>query len=85
MGVDAILDSVQYVVDKDGQQTAVLLDLPTWDALRLLLEEIAEDEQLGRLMDEVENDASSEGEASWDLYRSLLPRHPSCMQIGREV
>lgn len=72
MGVDAILDSVQYVVDKDGQQTAVLLDLPTWDALRLLLEEFSEDERLGRLMDEVEDDQTFEGEASWNLYQSLL-------------
>ena len=40
MSVDAILDSVQYVVDKDGQQTAVLLDLATWDTLRLLLQEV---------------------------------------------
>lgn len=77
MGIDAILDSVHYVVDKDGQQTAVLLDLPTWDALRLLLEEIAEDEQLGRLMDEVENDESSEGEASWNLYQSFLSKAQS--------
>lgn len=77
MSVDAILDSVQYVVDKDGQQTAVLLDLPTWDALRLLLEEFSEDERLGRLMDEVEDDQTFEGEASWNLYQSLLPNDQS--------
>lgn len=72
MSVDAILDSVQYVVDKDGQQTAVLLDLPTWDALRLLLKEFGEDERLGQLLDEVEDDETFEGEASWNLYQSLL-------------
>jgi hypothetical protein len=77
MSVDAILDSVQYVVDKDGQQTAVLLDLPTWDALRLLLEEFSEDERLGRLMDEVEDDETFEGEVSWNLYQSLLPNDQS--------
>jgi|CXWJ01.1.fsa_nt_gi hypothetical protein len=77
MSVDAILDSVQYVVDKDGQQTAVLLDLPTWDALRLLLEEFSEDERLGRLMDEVEDDETFEGEASWNLYQSLLSNDQS--------
>lgn len=64
MNVKAILDSVRYVVDKNGQRTAVLLDIATWNALRLLLEEIAEDEQLGRLMDEVEDDEMFEGEAS---------------------
>ena len=77
MSVDAILDSVQYVVDKDGQQTAVLLDLPTWDALRLLLEEFSEDERLGRLMDVVEDDETFEGEASWNLYQSLLSNDQS--------
>ena len=77
MSVDAILDSVQYVVDKDGQQTAVLLDLPTWDALRLLLEEFSEDERLGRLMDEVEDDETFEGEVSWNLYQSLLSNDQS--------
>ena len=77
MGVDAILDSVQYVVDKDGQQTAVLLDLPTWDALRLLLKELGEDERLGQLLDDVENDETFEGEASWNLYQSLLPKAQS--------
>lgn len=64
MNIEAILDSVRYVVNKDGQRTAVLLDMPTWDALRQLLEEITEDELLGRLMDEVEDDEMFKGEAS---------------------
>ena len=64
MNAEAILDSVRYVVDKNGQRTAVLLDMATWNALRLLLEEIAEDEQLGRLMGEVADDELFEGEAS---------------------
>jgi hypothetical protein len=74
MNVEAILDSVRYVVDKDGQQVAVVLDMATWDAVRLLLEESGEDERLGRLMDEVENDVSSEGEASGNIYQSFLPK-----------
>jgi len=36
------------------KQTAVLLDLHTWDSLHHLLEELAEDEHLGQLMLEVE-------------------------------
>ena len=64
MNIEAILDSVRYVVNKDGQRTAVLLDMPTWDALRQLLEEITEDKLLGRLMDEVEDDEMFKGEAS---------------------
>lgn len=53
MKIELILDSVQYVVDKDGQHTAVLLGMPTWNALRLLLGKLGEDERLSRLMDAV--------------------------------
>lgn len=74
MRIEAILDSVQFVVDKNGHRTAVLLDMPTWEALRLLLEGIDEDERLGRLMDEVEDDEMLEGEAAWDSYQALLPK-----------
>ena len=77
MSVDAILDSVQYVVDKDGQQTAVLLDLATWDTLRLLLQEVDEDARLGQLMDEVEDDEKLEGEAAWNAYQPFLPNSQS--------
>ena len=38
MGITDILDSVQYVVDGKGQQTAVQLDLNAWKALQQLLE-----------------------------------------------
>ncbi|MBK9613850.1 MAG: hypothetical protein IPO34_21225 [Dehalococcoidia bacterium] len=41
------------MVDKDGRQTAVLLDVHSWQVLRHLLEEITEDEHLGKLMAEV--------------------------------
>ena len=50
MSVIDILETAQYVVDTHGQQTAVLLDLPTWRTLQRLLEELLEDERLGELM-----------------------------------
>lgn len=40
MSVTDILDSAQFVIDKEGQQTAVLLDLEAWEALRQLLEDL---------------------------------------------
>ena len=70
MSVDAILDSVKYVVDKDGQQTAVLLDLPTWDTLRQLLSDSDEDERLAKLLEEVEGDEKLNSEAAWDILKS---------------
>ena len=40
MTIIEILDSVQYVVDSQGQQTAVQLDLASWEALRGILEDL---------------------------------------------
>lgn len=64
MSIDEIMSAVQYIVDSEGQQTAVLLDLTTWKSLQLLLQDIAEDERLGRLMAEVENEESLSREAA---------------------
>jgi hypothetical protein len=72
MSVIDILNSVQFVVDKQGRQTAVQLDLATWKALQLLLEEIAEDEWLGRLLAEVKDDERLEGETAYQAYQAYL-------------
>ena len=72
MSITDILDSVQYVVDKQGRQTAVQLDLATWKMLQLLLEDIAEDERLGQLMDEVKDDERLEGETAYEAYQAYL-------------
>jgi len=40
MSITEILESVQYVVNNQGQQTAVQLDLSAWEALRQLLEDL---------------------------------------------
>jgi len=67
-----ILDTAQYVVDKDGRQTAVLLDLSSWQILRQLLEELAEDEKLGELLSAVQDDEKLEGEAAQEAYQAYL-------------
>ena len=56
MSIQEILESVQYVVNRKGRQVAVQIDLATWEAVRHLLEEMAEDEHLGQLMLEVAED-----------------------------
>lgn len=70
MKVEAILDSARYVVDKNGQRTAVLLDLSTWNALRQLLEDLDEDERLATLLDEVADDEKLTGNEAWDALKS---------------
>ncbi len=72
MSANAILEAVQFVVDRQGQQTAVLLDLQTWDSLRYLLEEMAEDERLGQLMLAVEADEKFVRETTQQLYQTYL-------------
>lgn len=75
MSVIDILETAQYVVDKRGQQTAVLLDLPTWRTLQRLLEELLEDERLGELMAAVQEDEKLEGEAAQEVYRAYLKEY----------
>ena len=77
MRIDEMLNAVQYVVDNEGRQTAVLLDLTTWKSLQLLLQDMAEDERLGRLMAEVEDDERLEGEDALNAYRTYLAQTDS--------
>lgn len=72
MNVIDILETAQYVVDKRGQQTAVLLDLSSWRMLQQLLEELAEDERLGELMVAVQNDEKFEGQTAQEVYKAFL-------------
>lgn len=67
-----MLESIQYVVDNQGQRTAVQLDLTLWKTLRPLLEEILEDKRLAELMLEVKDDERLEGEAARTAYQSYL-------------
>ena len=72
MSLNDILDSVQYVVDNDGKQTAVQLNLPAWETLRVLLEDAIEDGRLGNLMKEVTDDERLEGDAALKVYQDYV-------------
>lgn len=72
MSVIDIFEAAQYVVDKRGQQTAVLLDLSSWQKLQRILQELMEDERLGELMAAVQDDEKLEGEAAQEAYRAYL-------------
>ena len=71
MSISEILDSVQFVVDKRGQQTAVQIDLDTWALVRHLLEEMAEDAALAHLLAEAEGEYLAE-ENAWETYQTYL-------------
>jgi len=72
MSTVEILESVRYVVDSQGRQTAVQLDLAVWETLRPLLAEIIEDRHLGELMIEVENDERLEENTARQAYQTYL-------------
>lgn len=72
MQVQEILETAQFVVDQRGQRTAVLLDLQTWYALQQLMEEMLEDENLGKLMTAVQEDEKFTGNAAQEAYIAYL-------------
>jgi len=72
MTIAEILQSVQYVVDNQGKQTAVLFSLPAWETLRPLLEEVIEDARLGQLMTDVVDDERLEGDDALQAYQAYL-------------
>lgn len=74
---DEVIRSVQYVVDENGKQTAVLLDLNVWQQVLQLLEEFDEDERLGNLMVEVTDDEKLEGAEAIRVYREYLAANQS--------
>ncbi len=56
MTVSEILASIQYVVDREGKQTAVQVDLSVWETIQQILEnidDIADIEQARREDDEI--------------------------------
>ncbi len=72
MTVIEMLESVQYLVDNQGRQTAVQFDLEAWDTLRPLFEEVMEDAHLAQLMDETADDDRYEGETAVQEYQEIL-------------
>jgi hypothetical protein len=74
---DDVLRSAKYVVDKEGKQTAVLLDLTVWQQVLHFLEELDEDEHLGQLMMDVARDEKLEAEDAVRVYQEYLTNSDS--------
>lgn len=52
MSISEILATVQYVTNQQGQKTAVQLDLPAWEVLRRLLEDLEDRAEIEEARDE---------------------------------
>lgn len=72
MDVLDILETAQYVVDSRGKRTGVLLDLPAWQTLQHLVEELVEDERLAELLAALEDEDKLTGEEALAAYNAYL-------------
>ena len=64
-----IAQSIQYVVDHDGKPTAVVLDVETWQALLMRLEQV---EDMALIRERLTNWRSKEGWTSWEEFEAEL-------------
>lgn len=70
MTIAEILNAVHYVVDEQGNRKAVQVDLPLWEELITLLEDLEDSEELARLSEAVEK--GEEEAISWDQAKAEL-------------
>lgn len=70
MTIAEILNAVHYVVDEQGNRKAVQVDLPLWEELVTLLEDLEDSEELARLSEAVEK--GEEEAISWDQAKAEL-------------
>ena len=69
MAVTEILQSVQFVVGRDGKPTAAMLDIGAWDTFLSMLEGI---EDIGLIRDRMKNWRSKEGWTRWEDFEAEL-------------
>jgi len=69
MTATEILQSVQFVVDQNGNPTAAVLDMRAWEAFLSLLEDV-EDTEL--IQDRIKDWRSKKGWTRWDDFKAEL-------------
>lgn len=69
MAVTEILQSVQFVVGRDGKPTAAMLDIGAWDTFLSMLEGI---EDIGLIRARMKNWRSKEGWTRWEDFEAEL-------------
>jgi hypothetical protein len=69
MTVTEVLQSAQFVVDRDGKPTAVVLDIAVWDAFLSALEDVEDD---ALIRDRLKNWRTKQGWTRWEDVDSEL-------------
>ncbi|MBK8434298.1 MAG: hypothetical protein IPL28_24750 [Chloroflexi bacterium] len=54
MSIAELMQTVQFVVDQQGQQTAVQMDIATWNALQRLIEDLEDMAEIAQAQQEQE-------------------------------
>lgn len=66
MNTTELLRNVQFVLDTDGNKTAVLLDYATWEEVMTILEDIEDAKEISR------SRASGEEAIPWEQAKAEL-------------
>lgn len=69
MTVTEILQSVQFIVDRNGKPTAAILDIAAWEAF---LEIIEVSEDMSLIRDRLINWRTKKGWTSWNDFEAEL-------------
>jgi len=69
MTVTEILKSMQFVIDREGKPTAVLLDMDAWNAFVSMLEDM---EDIELIRERMKNWRSKEGWTRWEDFEAEL-------------
>ena len=71
MTVTEALKSVQFVVDNEGQHTAVLLNIHAWEALISWIEDIADTEIAVQALAELQASGAHPEQAGWLAWDNI--------------
>lgn len=71
MVTDAVLKSVQFVVDDAGQRTAVLLDIQTWETLLNWIETVTDTQIAVQALAKLQQAGGRPEQASWLAWEEI--------------
>lgn len=84
MTVVEILKSAQFVVDNKGQQTAVLLDIESWQALVDWVENLVDVKIASEALSEIEAAGGRPNQAGWLAWEDISEEWSGEEKVGTE-
>ena len=84
MTVVDVLKSAQFVVDNKGQQTAVLLDIESWQALVDWIEDLVDVKIASEALSELKSAGGHPQQAGWLAWEEISEEWSGEEEIGTE-